>query len=266
MADNKRFYWLKLQKDFFGSLRIKKLRKLPCGDTGIVIYLKMQLHTLSTKGVWTYKGTGDDFAEEVAYEIDESEDAVRETIEFLISKELLVTDDNINYTMPYVNENTSSECESAQRMRQLRGNSKSTPKERSPKEEPLHCNTDVTQKEEKPLQSNSKSKENNQAMSEIIEYLNEKSGKKFSPKTKSTMKHITARIEEGYTVEDFKKVIDTKCKEWMGTQFEKFLRPDTLFRPTNFESYVNQKVDTPKSGDGWDIIFDIANGGSAYDS
>ena len=43
-------------------------------------------------------------------------------------------------------------------------------------------------------------------------------------------------------MEDFKLVIDKKCKEWIGTEFEKYLTPETLFRPSNFEKYLNQNI------------------------
>lgn len=76
----------------------------------------------------------------------------------------------------------------------------------------------------------------------IVEYLNSKAGTKFKPENKETQKHITGRLNDGYTVEDFKIVIDKKCDEWMGTEWEKYLRPSTLFIPTNFENYLNAKV------------------------
>ena len=76
---------------------------------------------------------------------------------------------------------------------------------------------------------------------EIIEYLNYVCNKKYKATTDSTVKHISARLNEGYTVVDFKQVIDTKADEWKGTNMEKYLRPDTLFLPSKFESYLNQR-------------------------
>ena len=55
---------------------------------------------------------------------------------------------------------------------------------------------------------------------------------------------IRARINDGFEVNDFKIVIDNKADEWVGTDFEKFLRPETLFS-NKFEGYLNQKT-TPK--------------------
>ena len=73
---------------------------------------------------------------------------------------------------------------------------------------------------------------------EIISYLNQKARTNYKPTTKTTQKHINARLNEGYTVDDFKKVIDTKCSEWLNTDYSKYLRPETLFG-NKFESYLN---------------------------
>ena len=83
-------------------------------------------------------------------------------------------------------------------------------------------------------------------VTEIINYLNEKSDKMYK-QSKSNVEPISARLKEGYTVNDFKRVIDTKVKEWKNTEFEKYIRPETLFRPKNFDNYLNQP-ETKKNG------------------
>ena len=75
---------------------------------------------------------------------------------------------------------------------------------------------------------------------EIVQYLNDRCGTRYRYQTKGTREHINARLKEGYTVDDFKAVIDKKFEEWHGTDMEKFLRPETLFAG-KFESYRNQK-------------------------
>lgn len=77
---------------------------------------------------------------------------------------------------------------------------------------------------------------------QIISYLNEKAGTKFRPTTAKTKSLVNARLSEGFTVEDFKIVIDKKCAEWIGDEkMEQYLRPVTLFG-TKFESYLNAKT------------------------
>ena len=86
--------------------------------------------------------------------------------------------------------------------------------------------------------SKKKEKDNN-IYSLVIDYLNKKANTNYRPTTKNTQSFINARVKEGYTVEDFKKVIDSKSREWLGTDFEKYLRPATLFG-TKFENYLNE--------------------------
>ena len=76
---------------------------------------------------------------------------------------------------------------------------------------------------------------------EIISYLNAKTGAKYKPTTAKTKTAIHARMDEGFSIEDFKTVIDKKCREWTGTDYEKYLRPETLFG-TKFEGYLNQNA------------------------
>lgn len=80
---------------------------------------------------------------------------------------------------------------------------------------------------------------------EIIAYLNEKTGKRFSATSRVNQGHMSARLKEGFTVEDFKRVIDVKCFQWKDDpKMSKFLRPETLFG-TKFDRYLNEeKVQT----------------------
>ena len=84
-----------------------------------------------------------------------------------------------------------------------------------------------------------KKEKNNNIYSLVIDYLNKKANTNYRASTKNTQSFINARVSEGYTVEDFKKVIDSKSKEWLNTDFEKYLRPTTLFG-TKFENYLNE--------------------------
>jgi uncharacterized phage protein (TIGR02220 family) len=75
----------------------------------------------------------------------------------------------------------------------------------------------------------------------IVSYLNEKTGKKFKADSAETKKFINGRLAEGHTVEDFKRVIDIKVEKWRDDpKMSDYLRPSTLFRPGNFEAYLNE--------------------------
>ena len=96
--------------------------------------------------------------------------------------------------------------------------------------------------------------EKNEYIVEIINYLNNATGKNYRHTTKKTRSLINARIKEGFAVDDFKKVIDTKNTEWKHNQkMQKFLRPETLFG-TKFESYLNQNNNSTVD-DGYDYGF-----------
>lgn len=77
---------------------------------------------------------------------------------------------------------------------------------------------------------------------DVINYLNEKLGAKYKPNSVINKRLIDARAKEGYSLDDFKKVIDNKCATWSNDpKMSKYLRPQTLFG-TKFESYLNEKV------------------------
>ncbi len=101
-----------------------------------------------------------------------------------------------------------------------------------------------------------------EVIKDIIDYLNMKSNSSYKYSTEKTKSLIKARINDGFTLEDFKKVIDNKCDEWIGTDFEKFLRPETLFS-NKFESYLNQKTSTKpmsKNDKQWEILKGVYDG------
>ena len=75
---------------------------------------------------------------------------------------------------------------------------------------------------------------------EIVDYLNNSAGTNYRASSKKTRELIKARINEGYTLEDFKVVIEKKTREWINdNKMKAYLRPETLFG-TKFEGYLNQ--------------------------
>lgn len=132
MSDGKRYYWLRLKDDFFSSKRIKKLRNMAGGDTYCIIYLKLQLLAMKTEGVLTWTGLEENFAEELALDLDEKSEDVEVTLLYLLKVGLAETQDNTHFFFPYAVENTGSEGASAQRVREYR------------ERQTLQCNADVT--------------------------------------------------------------------------------------------------------------------------
>ena len=85
---------------------------------------------------------------------------------------------------------------------------------------------------------------------EIIDCLNRLAGTNYRATSKKTRELINGRWEEGYRLQDFETVIKKKCDAWIGTKYEEYLAPTTLFRPVNFERYLNAKInkEEPQKG------------------
>ncbi len=77
---------------------------------------------------------------------------------------------------------------------------------------------------------------------DIVSYLNEKVGKSFKHKTAKTRSLIKNRFKDGFTINDFKQVIDIKAAQWLtDSNMSQYLRPETLFG-NKFEGYLNEKI------------------------
>jgi len=99
-----------------------------------------------------------------------------------------------------------------------------------------------------PNQPNHNTMSSKHDLSAPILYLNEKAGRSFSPKSKTNIQLVRARYAEGRTLADFKVVIDKKVYQW--SKDEKmmiYLRPETLFRASHFESYLNEPLKKEKN-------------------
>jgi len=101
-------------------------------------------------------------------------------------------------------------------------------------------------KVKKPRQPQVKPITNDDLILEIINFLNECTGKSYKPTSKVALININARLKEGYTKDDFKKVISVKSTKWLGTKFEDYLTPNTLFG-NKFESYLNENINVEKT-------------------
>lgn len=88
---------------------------------------------------------------------------------------------------------------------------------------------------------------------EVIDYLNKKTGKRFKPNADGNKRVIDPRLKDGYTVDDLKHIIDVKYAQWHGKTFsngqlgDNYLRPETLFRVSKIEGYLNEEIPKHKS-------------------
>ena len=101
-------------------------------------------------------------------------------------------------------------------------------------------------KEKSSRQPQVKPKSNDDLIVEIIDFLNECTGKSYKATSKVATININARLKEGYTKDDFIKVISVKTTKWLNTKFEDYLTPNTLFG-NKFESYLNENIIVEKT-------------------
>lgn len=136
----KRYYWWKLQENFFTQIAIKKLRRSENGDKKTLIYLQMILMTINNDGYIRFEGVEDTIGDEIAMVLDEEPEIVHETIRQLMDMGLIELDEE-DYFLPEANECIGSETESAKRMREKRKRDK---EKRKRDKETSHCDINVT--------------------------------------------------------------------------------------------------------------------------
>ena len=274
MAKTKIYFWLKVDKKFFDNLFIKRLKNMPGGYTMTVIYIRLMLESLEDDCILYYEGYFDSLVQELALKLDVSEDDINMTLAYFTKCGLIQIDDDGHATLSQAKAMVESETNWAKYKREQRKNSQDLPKLENVQNKKTISNSCPTEIEKENRVS---SKSNNLYLDNILSgnpdynfptwleetaikdlektkykelwipivYLNQVANKryKFVDKTKRL---LLARFKEGYTLEDFKQVIDIKTAEWKDSpEFSKYLRPETLFG-SKFDGYLNQKPKTIK--------------------
>ena len=221
---SKKYFWLKLKKDFFTRPKIKKLRRIAGGDTCTIIYLKMMLLSLENNGVLEFEGIEETLSEEIALKIDEDLDNVNVTINYLFTQNLIEEISPNNFLMEQVVNMTGSETDSAVRMRRLRENRKEVV---GKLEETSRCDDDVTdsdtlvigcdtdkeKKKEKDIEKDSEKDTESRTQKDyqqIADMYND-TCVSFPHLTKLSdrrRKAIRARFKAGYTLDDFRRLFE----------------------------------------------------------
>lgn len=253
----KKYYWIRLKTDFFKSLAMKKLRRIAGGDTYTIIYLKLQLLSADTEGVLYFEGVENTFAEEIASLLDEDEDNVKVTLQFLQSVGLLEQKEEDEYLLTEVPFLIGGESESAERVRKHR--QRQALLEAQEKEKALQCNVDVTacnterekRREEKRESREEKSKVNYQ---QIADMYNDTcvSFPHLTTLSEARKKAIKARLNK-YTLEDFKRLFElaeasdflkgTNSRNWSAT-FDWLIKDTNMAKVLdgNYNNKTNNQV------------------------
>ena len=254
----KRYYWLKLKRDFFKRHDIQIIEDIqPNGKEYVLFYLKLLVESIDHDGELRFSDTIPYNANMLATITRTNPDIVRSALKVLSEFGMVeILDDQTIYMSAVENLiGSAADNDHAKRQQRYRDRKKQLALEQK-ETSVTKSDAPVTERDKKSDESKSKSIEkdienNNNAVrrKEIIEYLNQKTGKSFKPNSQANIKLVEARLNEGWTVEDFKKVIDNKVAEWKDTEQDQYLRPETLFAPSHFESYLNQrKVKAKKKG------------------
>ena len=93
--DKQAYFWWKFKHDFFDDIGIKRLSKLPKGDTFILLYIKLITLALKCNGYICYEGIGISLNEEISLHLDRDIEECTELIGVLEKYNLItLTDDN----------------------------------------------------------------------------------------------------------------------------------------------------------------------------
>lgn len=128
------------------------------------------------------------------------------------------------------------------------------------------CEGNAYEKENEKENESEKESENgnSQSIDSIIDFFNETCGTSYRKTAKSTRKLINARLSEGFTEEDCKRAIANMHGAWAHDEkMAQYLRPETIFRPTKFEGYVQRVAPAKEQSlfEGYDVCDGVINVG-----
>lgn len=245
--------WIKLKVGMFDDSKIKYIEGLPERDTIITIWVK--LLTLAGKhneqGYIMLSENLPYNEEMLANEFNRSLNTVRLALQTFTMLGMIEYDDGI---LKVANWEKHQNIEGLEKIREQNRLRKQKQREKQKLLENNHVKSRDSHATEEELEEE-KNREEDKSPSlpykNIINHLNEQADKKYKHTTNKTQGLIKARFNEGFTEDDFLKVIDNMVTEWKGSEkMEMYLRPETLFG-TKFESYLNKTVVTNKKGDSY---------------
>ena len=255
MADNQKYYYMRLKEGFYDEDTMKIIESMPDGYLYSNILMKLYLKSLKNNGKLMLNDRIPYSPELLATITRHQVGTIEKALKLFKELDLIeILDNGAIYMLDIQNfigkSNTEADRKRAYRAKIEAQKAKLLPVGQMSGQCPLEIDIEIEKEIEieteiETEQENEKDDPPGGSMLEsyqdIITYLNDKAGTGYRAGSKKTQSCIHARFEEGFTVEDFKTVIDKKCMEWIGTEFEKVLRPETLFG-TKFENYLNAKI------------------------
>ena len=268
---SRRYYWIKLREDFFNSPEIDWLQEQEKGCDYIYLFEKLCMLTANNNGELSRK-VGEMI---IAYDVKKLAaltrfdfDTVAVALELYKKIGLVYQNKNGILVIANIKEMVGSETDWAVKKRKQRLDNVQKMSQKCLSDNAGHCpkicptdidiDIDIDTKDiskdiscpEKPNSPPLKTKKAQNLKAKvktIIDYLNAKLNTRYKADNKKTLELVNARLKEGFTIDDFKNVIDKKTIEWVNDpSMYKYLRPVTLFS-TKFESYLNQPTKKPSN-------------------
>lgn len=242
--------WIKIVTDIFDDEKILLIESLPEADTIIVVWFKL----LTLAGKQNYSGVlmmndrihyTDEMLATLFRRPLNTVRAALQTFEQFGMIEII----NNAITIPNWEKHQSVESMEKAREQARKRVAKYREKQKQLANSNVTCNVTVTHGNALDIDKEIDKEEdiyNICPIKEIIEHLNSATGKSYRYQSNANKKIILARWNEGYKLDDFKKVIDNMVANWTGTEWEKYLQPSTLFRESNFDKYLNMVPRAPK--------------------
>lgn len=257
MKEQKRYYWIKLKTDFFNQETIDFLLSQENGCQYIVLYQMLCLNTANNNGEMATR-IGEMI---VPYDINKivrdtkyfNFDTVAVALELFKKLGLIYQEEGEALKISNFEEMVGSESVWAEKKRLYREKQNKQlgliegQKEDNVRQENRDKRLDIRDKsieidKEQEIEIDIIPAEAHPPYKEIVDYLNNLAGTNYRASSKKTQQLIKARINEGFTLEDFRVVIEKKTREWLNdNKMKAYLRPETLFG-TKFEGYLNQPV------------------------
>src|SRR5699024_4283976 len=233
--------WIKLSTTMFDDEKIKIIEQMPDADTILVIWIKLlnQAGKTNSSG-YIFLSENIPYTDEMLATIfGRPLSTIRLALKTFEELGMIGIDDN-SFISIY-NWEKHQNIDGLDRIREQTRKRVAKHREKKRLESPKkECNVTVTEcnATEEELEEDI---DIDNYIVEIVTYLNEVANKKYRHTTNKTKTLINARLNEGFTVDDFKKVIDKKTNDWKeDNKMNRYLRPETLFG-TKFEGYLNEK-------------------------
>ena len=235
--------WIKLNVDMFDDEKIKIIQSMPEGDALLIVWVKLILLAGKTnEGGYIYISENMPYTDEMlSVVVNKPLNIIRLAIETFTRLGMIENDEKGIYLVNFEKHQSLEKMEKIREQTRLR-----VAKHRAKLKENNNVTLQVTQSNaiDKDIDKEEDKDIDIEIYKYIVDYLNQKTGKNFKVNSNKTKSLIKARLNEGFTKEDFVKVIDIKTNEWLKTKMEQYLRPETLFS-NKFEGYLNQNSGTP---------------------